>query len=260
MMRLDICCSKCVRELRRWNSVQVAIRDDGLYETTCDAGHKTLTKLQQQRFEILFESGANALLDGYPREAVSSFAASLERFYEFASLVLFLHAGHGNRKFDAVWKPLKKYSERQIGAFISLWSNSFGAPPELLVEGKPGKGKNFRNDVVHNGVIPSQEQAISFGQEVLDLLDSQIKQLKSFAEESVQKVVFIKLNEKGKWDSSPTVMSLGTLVSLNVEPTQHDLGSYLSDLVQRRRHMEIAYQYKDQIGHHEVPHWKYPAE
>jgi hypothetical protein len=32
---------------------------------------------------VLFDIGANAVVDGYYREAITSFSASLERFYEY---------------------------------------------------------------------------------------------------------------------------------------------------------------------------------
>lgn len=50
----------------------------------CQKGHKNFVILQEERFETLFQIGANAIIDGYYREAVNSFTTSLERFYEFS--------------------------------------------------------------------------------------------------------------------------------------------------------------------------------
>ncbi|WP_238149350.1 hypothetical protein [Arsenophonus endosymbiont of Aleurodicus floccissimus] len=61
----------------------VEFKNDGRYEITCQNGHSSITFLQQQKFEILFDIGACAIIDGYYREAVSSFTSALERFYEF---------------------------------------------------------------------------------------------------------------------------------------------------------------------------------
>lgn len=61
----------------------VEVRDENHYALTCPKGHRNVVVLQQQKFEVLFEIGAHAIEDGYYREAVSSFTASLERFYEF---------------------------------------------------------------------------------------------------------------------------------------------------------------------------------
>jgi hypothetical protein len=45
------------------------------------------------KFEVLFDLAANAIVDGYYREAIASFAASLERFFEFFVHVACLKQG-----------------------------------------------------------------------------------------------------------------------------------------------------------------------
>ena len=84
-MKLRINCMQCFQEsgIPSDELMPVEMRDDGLYNVTCSKGHTTVNAIQEQKFEVLFDLGAMALLDGYPREAVSSIAASLERFYEF---------------------------------------------------------------------------------------------------------------------------------------------------------------------------------
>jgi hypothetical protein len=59
------------------------LQDNGLYYMKCEMGHETVTWLQQEKFETLFELAANAILDGYYRDAISSFSSAMERFYEF---------------------------------------------------------------------------------------------------------------------------------------------------------------------------------
>jgi hypothetical protein len=49
----------------------------------CGQGHTTVVTLPIPAFELLFDFGCSALLDGYPREAVTSFASSFERFEKF---------------------------------------------------------------------------------------------------------------------------------------------------------------------------------
>jgi hypothetical protein len=89
-MRLAITCMSCFQADGKPSdeAVSVEMRDDGLYSVTCRRGHTTVTAIQEQKFEILFDIGAMALLDGYPREAVSSIASALERFYEYCIQVL----------------------------------------------------------------------------------------------------------------------------------------------------------------------------
>jgi hypothetical protein len=108
--------------------------------------------LQQQRFELLFDMGACALLDGYHREAVSSFTSSLERFYEFFIRASFLQIGHTLDEVEAVWKPIAKHSERQLGAYVAIYMRECGAAPALL----SSKNIEFRNNVIHRGKIPDR--------------------------------------------------------------------------------------------------------
>jgi hypothetical protein len=49
----------------------------------CQQGHMTIVTLPIPAFKLLFDFGCSALLDGYPREAATTFASSLERFEEF---------------------------------------------------------------------------------------------------------------------------------------------------------------------------------
>jgi len=80
-MRLMVSCMQCLQEFGKPSNefARVEFRDDGRYELTCSVGHTTTTILQQQKFEVLFEIGAYAILDGYYREAVSSFSTTGQR-------------------------------------------------------------------------------------------------------------------------------------------------------------------------------------
>jgi hypothetical protein len=60
------------------------LRDDLTLDLDCMRGHKWTFIIQQRKYEILFELGVAALLDGYAREAVLNFAGSIERLYEHA--------------------------------------------------------------------------------------------------------------------------------------------------------------------------------
>ncbi|WP_281888416.1 hypothetical protein [Paenibacillus sp. YYML68] len=87
-MKLKLVCSICAREeeIQNLSETYVEVQEGSYYRVVCRKGHETTVFLQEEKFEILFEMGSMALLDGYPREAVSSFASSLERFYEFCWL------------------------------------------------------------------------------------------------------------------------------------------------------------------------------
>ena len=153
-MRVLIPCMPCLVELGRPSGEfsQVEFRDDGKYELTCSSGHRETTVLQQQKFEVLFDIGAHAILDCYYREAVSSFAASLKRFYEFAVRVFLASSFGSDELLNSVWKPVSSQSERQLGGFVLLWAATFQALPTLLNT----VCMSFRNDVIQKGMIPTR--------------------------------------------------------------------------------------------------------
>lgn len=236
-MRVLIPCMQCLQELGRPSGEfsQVEFRDDGRYELTCSSGHRATTVLQQQKFEVLFDIGAHAILDGYYREAVSSFAASLERFYEFAVRVFLASASGSDELFKSAWKSVSSQSERQLGGFVLLWAASFKALPALLNTTRV----SFRNDVIHKGKIPTKEEAVVFGNAVLGVVRPNMQMLLENLPGSVQQVVFFHLHDAQPADDSPqSNMCLSTIVSLSAGEKSHheaDLNKHLSDLSEWRR-------------------------
>jgi len=89
----------------------------------------------------------------------------------------------------------------------------FSEQPSLL-------GQNqikFRNEVIHKGKIPSRDEAIKYGQEVLDTIRPILHRVKSAFPQGVDKTVFEHLMNSRKADESQSVgtMSIGTIASLN---------------------------------------------
>ena len=237
-MRLLIPCMKCLEEFGKPSNefARVEFRDDGRYELKCSFGHETTTVLQQQKFEILFEIGANAILDGYYREAVSSFTSSLERFYEFGIRVFLENVSKSDDLFQRCWKKISSQSERQLGAYIFLWASSFNEVPNLLSSNQVA----FRNDVVHKGKIPTREEAIKYGDAVLEVLRQQMFTIQEKLPEVVQKMVFYHLRdcqlESDKHRQVATMCS-PTIVSLSVGEHSHHqqtLEEHLARLVEWR--------------------------
>lgn len=177
----------CLHESKRlpgeYNRVEFC--DDGRYEITCSYGHNTTTILELQKFEVLFDIGAHAILDGYYREAVSSFTSSIERFYEFAIRVMLESTGVSDELYIKTWKEVSNQSERQLGAFIFLWTSYLKENPQLLST----KQASFRNAVIHKGKIPTKEEAIEYGNEVLNLLRPKMQVLQERFPSSVEKIV-----------------------------------------------------------------------
>lgn len=167
-MRLPFTCFKCMLGLSSPSPIiWVEYQESNLYEYTCPNGHELSSILKQHKLEILFNIGMHAIIDGYYREAVASFASSLERFYEFFIKTKLTHDKTNLSAIDKAWKNVSKQSERQLGAFIFIYTQSFNEAPSLLSQ----NNTSFRNDVIHKGIIPSKADAMAFGQSILDIIN-----------------------------------------------------------------------------------------
>lgn len=234
-MKLPILCLTC---LLQGNPSQqpikvVEIRDDGRYETICPNGHEVIIILQQLKFEVLFEIGAYAITDGYYREAVSSFSSSLERFYEFVIRLIWHAKGLEAETTNAVWDSIKKQSERQLGAFVGLYSGEVLKPPKLLTNTQT----QFRNDVIHSGKIPTRSQAVDFGQVVLDLVRPIFREVKEKYPDGIHKMVGDHItqcrNSGGDPNQRVSTMFVDTIISIGNADPEHDnrpLEKALADL------------------------------
>ena len=120
-MRIQITCTRCGLNGTSQKRYLVSYQDSGRYVVPCEHGHRDIQVLGQQKFEILFEIGANAILDEYYREAVSSFTSSMERTFEFFLKVVFFDKKM-HEQMNLVWKQMSNQSERQLGAFVSIHS------------------------------------------------------------------------------------------------------------------------------------------
>ena len=234
-MKLLMPCMECFQELGQPTNefASLEFRDDGRYEICCSRGHKSVTVLQQQKFEILFDIGANAILDGYYRESVSSFTSSLERFYEFGLKVLCKKRGMKTGVFLNAWKQVSNQSERQLGAFLFLWASEFGEVPKLLNSNDVG----FRNSVIHKGKIPSKEEALEYGNTILTIIRPKITLLKSSCGEQIEDVTFEHIRDCsniGEGQVSGGTMFAKTIVSLASDNNSQTLEEALAGMLKWR--------------------------
>lgn len=165
-------CSTCNDPNNPLNIVELT--DENVYQTKCSRGHIATTLILLQKFEILFEMGAVALIDGYHREAVSNFASSLERFLEFYIDVMLIEEGVTHDEFKKSWKLVANQSERQLGAFVFLYLTKNKQSVTYLSD----KAINFRNKVIHKGYIPTFDETCDYGQAVLSFVDPILNDLK----------------------------------------------------------------------------------
>lgn len=214
---------------------QAELQDNGLYTMECSRGHQGVTCLQEQKFEVLFDIGANAIVDGYYREAVSSFSACLERFYEFYISVIAIKNGVDEGQFLECWRGVENQSERQLGAFVFVYLLEEKCLPALLST----KRVAFRNNVIHKAKIPTKNEAIAYGSEVLNLVAPVLRDLKDRHSEHVQKAVTRHVRRtRQAIEGTPHIsfMSIPTTMSIsraNSEP-QPSLDDTLVRLQQQR--------------------------
>jgi hypothetical protein len=174
-MKIDVVCFECSSEVGGNAQCFVeTIRDDGFYDVRCPKGHEVLVITQTLHHEMLFEIALNAIKDGYYREAVSSFAASAERFFEFGIRVLAKSQNIQAGTFKDAWKTISSQSERQLGAYIFLYTTQAGCMPTIFSETE----SKFRNGIVHKGLLPAKNDVIQFGSATYALIQNGTKMLR----------------------------------------------------------------------------------
>ena len=187
MMLLDLICFDCIMEQVGKGVPNVAtgepimtpfeeVNNTGVYEVNCSKGHKSKTIIDNIDFEILFEYGINAIADGYYREAVSSITSSMERYFEFFIKTVLRASQIEFATIDKVWKNVSSQSERQLGAYLMLYTQTFGEEPLLL---SSNKEVPFRNSVIHKGYIPTKAEATDFGNSALQIIETSLIKLKN---------------------------------------------------------------------------------
>jgi hypothetical protein len=187
-MRLLFACAECMKSMDvngPPDAFFLPVNDEALYRTTCAAGHTALCILQQMRFEVLAETAVQALVDDYRRDAVSSFAASLERFYEFYVRAVAITKGVSDAGFDEAWKLAGNLSERQFGMYVATYmiENSSEAPHLR------SRMVKFRNKVTHQGHIPTEREAIEFGQSVIDIVEDVLEGMRPKYDKAMQTIL-----------------------------------------------------------------------
>lgn len=194
MMLLDLPCAECIMEqVKRGIPHQdegtpiltpfESVNNSGLYKINCSKGHTSQTYIDNIDFEILFDYSINAIADGYYREAVSSFTSSMERYFEFFIKVILRASGKEFQTIQRIWKTIASQSERQLGAYIMLYNQTFDHEPKLLSQNNEVP---FRNSVIHKGYIPSKEEAINFGDSTMEIIEKSLIKLNAKFPEAVK--------------------------------------------------------------------------
>ena len=210
-MKTFATCMQCQIDLGRpsFEAFTADYFDDGIARIECSAGHETALMMQSQKFEMLLDSGATAFLEGFTLEACASFAAALERLYEFGLQVAFSGRNMPDGLFDRMFSEMARQSERQLGAFLLLHALEFGS----AYKPKPSIA-TFRNAVIHKGVIPTVEEACGFCSDVYEAVHSVFGTIRAKYGDSIQTVV---MKELGKRRAKlPTDMRVSTGAGFNL--------------------------------------------
>ncbi|MGG3480579.1 hypothetical protein ABES21_24190 [Peribacillus frigoritolerans] len=170
-MKTLVICTECLVKENKLNN-EVEINEGGVFDFTCESGHRNISILQLHSFQILFDLGVMALIDGYTREAVSSLAVSIERFHEYCIDIFLNKIPEEERK--STWKLVEVQSERQLGAFYFLYLLEFKKAPKSI----DNKWVKFRNDIIHKGKIPKQDKAKEYAEYIYHYIKNIIIELK----------------------------------------------------------------------------------
>lgn len=177
-MHFPTICPACARE------VQVEFADSAVHDVVCPCcGGRYVVYVRKHKFEVLFDLGTKALLDGYAREAVASFAAALERFFEFYVKAYALERvagaegdfGEAVATLEDTWRHVASQSERQLGMMALAYLLREGRAPDFLTP--KALGSDFRNRVIHRGYLPRREEVEAYAARVFALIDRLLSEL-----------------------------------------------------------------------------------
>ncbi len=233
-MRLHLICPKCTDFTNPRSAmktfVRVQLEESGLYTLLCPAGHTTEFYLQQMKFELLFDLGLHAVIDGYYREAVSAFSSCFERFSEFYIELQCYRLGIDEQVYRDAWRHVANQSERQLGAFVFMHLTETKRAPQLL----PQKATTFRNAVIHKGRFPDESEAIDFGRQVFAIIRPTLSRLLSEQAADVQQMVFRHLKRIPKTSDDNCCVSIPTLLSMSRKDA-HGFDDWMAILEAERR-------------------------
>lgn len=209
-MKVFTMCMECQKELGHpsFEPIIADYYEEALAFIECSRGHKSAILLQSQKFEVLLESAANALIEGYTLEAASSLSSAYERFFEFAINVFCKKSNISKEVLAETYKQVSKQSERQIGGFLFLHLIVFGKSYSLNK-----KIPELRNKVIHQGYIPTPQEVIELGELIYQEIFNITKLMSSDLADEMQKVIMdtIQIRNKKIPIEMPRATTTGTI-------------------------------------------------
>jgi len=200
-MRYHFLCNECVEQGKGHGqfTAHVSPNNEGIYQVNCPNRHYFSVDILSHHFQVLFENGIHALSDDYYIESFVSFVTSHERFMEYFLNVVLKSNEVSGLEFNNTWKELAKQTERQIGAFYLTYLQEFKEKPSQL----SNKNRELRNSVIHKGYLPTKEDCINFGDNVLEFIRPIINQLK--IGKKYEKELISSVNHTGNFDNKELI-------------------------------------------------------
>lgn len=202
------------------------ITDDGMYKVECSKGHISYNMMQNEKFEVLFDLGADALNNGYKYEAVACFKASLERFYEYFIKLILTKNKVNNDDIKKTWAYVSSNSERQLGVFYFMYLQEFKEAPEK----ERRRNVELRNNVIHKGYNPTYEEVFNYGEDILNYIRNVLEKMSNNYEDYKLNMNFyrqVELREKYRIeDKTFSSGPLSTIINTASGDTNHNKMSF----------------------------------
>jgi len=213
-MKLDVFCPCIIVDVQKGNfsAQQIELDDNRFYPFECNNGHKLVTYIQNNKYEILFELGLKALKDEYYIEAIANFHTSLERFNEFCIKLFLLHQDSSPplfddklKEIDSFWKVITNQSERQYGLYSGLYYSVLKEIPQdiqkIKLRGSNSSLVAVRNSIIHKGSLSNRQQAIDFGYAVFEYIWTVLEKIREVIpnDTTVKYVLSLEILEKEKF-------------------------------------------------------------
>lgn len=226
-MKILIGCTQCMLGTTTNEEVEGAVllvtpSSTGHVTGKCSEGHELDVWVQNEWYELIFESACIALEEDFYLEAVGGFATSLECIYDCGVRVLALALNCDESAISQATKRTR-LSERQYGAFHWLWLVATGKLARQIDEEKVGDKtlRAFHNDVVHSGYYPSESEARRYGELVFKFLKEVHSVLKEDYSEELRTV---------GWTRRPKVNASTVYLPTILDTAKSDTSSFRSSI------------------------------
>ena len=173
-------CSKCYEKKANKKNIdcyRVRNRDmDGILRVVCPkCGNIIVIRSVCLQFENYLHCAIERFLDEDYAETVFWLSKAKETFVQFVIELLFYEK---DKTIPNLAKHNLHLSERRYGFFCALYWARFGEFLDL----KKGKGKDvteIRNKIMHDGIYPTKEDVIAYGNHIFDFIRYIVIKIKS---------------------------------------------------------------------------------